>query len=184
MAYSTHLISQTISRHFRAAISQSLKIPRTKGCVPFRWSGLGWVIRDRANHGAHLKNRWLPSRGGFVGSINVRSDPSDLGSLILIRTIPMECTIKFLGLPLKESRVLLPERNGRIFSAWDSSSNNACLASLLWKTRWFHHRRYTSWTILYNKVKTFTIKFDSPYTYQRALDSRTRTTTSTKFSQY
>ena len=58
-------------------------------------------------------------------------DPSDLGSLILIRTIPMECTIKFLGLPLKESKVLLPERNGRIFSAWDSSSNNACLASLL-----------------------------------------------------
>ena len=77
--------------------------------------------------------------------------------------------------------VLLPERNGRIFSAWDSSSNNACLASLLWKTRWFHHRRYTSWIILYNKVKTFTIKFDSPYTYQRALDSRTRTTTNTKF---
>ena len=111
----------------------------------------------------------------------MRSDPSDLGSLILIRTIPMECTIKFLGLPLKESKVLLPERNGRIFSAWDSSSNNACLASLLWKTRWFHHRRYTSWTILYNKVKTFTIKFDSPYTYQRALDSRTRTTTNTKF---
>ena len=111
----------------------------------------------------------------------MRSDPSDLGSLILIRTIPMECTIKFLGLPLKESKVLLPERNGRIFSAWDSSSNNACLASLLWKTRWFHHRRYTSWIILYNKVKTFTIKFDSPYTYQRALDSRTRTTTNTKF---
>ena len=112
------------------------------------------------------------------------SVPRSLGSLILIRTIPMECTIKFLGLPLKESKVLPPERNGRIFSAWDSSSNNACLASLLWKTRWFHHRRYTSWIVLYDKVKTFTIQFDSPYTYQRGLDSRTRTTTSTSFSQY
>ena len=36
VAYSTHLISQTISRHFTAATSQSLKIARTKGCVPFR----------------------------------------------------------------------------------------------------------------------------------------------------
>ena len=40
--------------------------------------------------------------------------------------------------------LLSPERSGRIFWAWDSSSNNACLASLLWKTRWFHHRIYTS----------------------------------------
>ena len=77
---------------FKKLNMKQLVITLLFGCVPLRWSGSGSVIQDHSDHG---RSKWTDESLSRVDSLVylIFTDPSDFGSLIVIRIIWKECTL-------------------------------------------------------------------------------------------
>ena len=81
----------------------TLTLLKTKGAFLWddpdqdQWSEITRIMVDQMN-------QWILVQSGFIGSFDLPwSDPSDLGSLILIQITSKECTQKFTLLPWQPS---------------------------------------------------------------------------------